>query len=240
MVPPRSLASSLGRLSRIRLAAPSAPRRVPRPRLRAYSSPASFLSTTLSSSPTFFSSVHPSDAHGEPYLQIPAFRTLDGDGSVLAELDPVWLDRLRAVPHATLTKMLEIMTLLPALDTVLSSSQRQGRISFYMTSYGEEGGELGDGRGEGGTACVADAGWSVAGGRVRSCCRERGGLGTNRRGVWAVQGGRSTSPPRISASPAPMIDSFPSRADLGPGRVCQAVIADGPGVQLGLRHRNQR
>ncbi|KAK4050377.1 hypothetical protein OIV83_003446 [Microbotryomycetes sp. JL201] len=35
--------------------------------------------------------------------------------------------------------MYKTMIFMPVMDTILSSSQRQGRISFYMTSYGEEG-----------------------------------------------------------------------------------------------------
>lgn len=127
---------------------PNLPRTPLTPHLRSLSSPASFLSTTLSPSPTFVSSIHPPSPDGTPYPQIPAFRTLDGDGAVLPSLEPAWADKLRAIPHATLSKMYETMTLLPGLDTVLSSSQRQGRISFYMTSYGEEGGESGGRVGE--------------------------------------------------------------------------------------------
>ena len=35
------------------------------------------------------------------------------------------------------------MTLLNSMDRILYESQRQGRISFYMTSYGEEGTHFG-------------------------------------------------------------------------------------------------
>jgi 2-oxoisovalerate dehydrogenase E1 component alpha subunit len=35
------------------------------------------------------------------------------------------------------------MTLLNTMDRVLYESQRQGRISFYMTNYGEEGTHMG-------------------------------------------------------------------------------------------------
>jgi 2-oxoisovalerate dehydrogenase E1 component alpha subunit len=35
------------------------------------------------------------------------------------------------------------MTTLNLMDRVLYESQRQGRISFYMTSYGEEGTHFG-------------------------------------------------------------------------------------------------
>lgn len=41
------------------------------------------------------------------------------------------------------TKMYKGMTLLNFMDRVLYESQRQGRISFYMTNYGEEGTHFG-------------------------------------------------------------------------------------------------
>nr|KAG5692526.1 hypothetical protein BaRGS_018731 [Batillaria attramentaria]KAG5693924.1 hypothetical protein BaRGS_008193 [Batillaria attramentaria] len=40
-------------------------------------------------------------------------------------------------------KMYKDMTLLNTMDRVLYESQRQGRISFYMTNYGEEGTHMG-------------------------------------------------------------------------------------------------
>lgn len=41
------------------------------------------------------------------------------------------------------TKVYKGMTLLNFMDRVLYESQRQGRISFYMTNYGEEGTHFG-------------------------------------------------------------------------------------------------
>ncbi len=35
------------------------------------------------------------------------------------------------------------MTMLNTMDRILYESQRQGRISFYMTNYGEEGTHIG-------------------------------------------------------------------------------------------------
>ena len=43
----------------------------------------------------------------------------------------------------TLIKMYKSMTMLNSMDKVLYESQRQGRISFYMTNYGEEGTHVG-------------------------------------------------------------------------------------------------
>lgn len=40
-------------------------------------------------------------------------------------------------------KMYEKMTLLNTMDKILYECQRQGRISFYMTNYGEEGTHIG-------------------------------------------------------------------------------------------------
>jgi Dehydrogenase E1 component len=43
----------------------------------------------------------------------------------------------------TVLKMYKDMTLLNTMDRILYESQRQGRISFYMTNYGEEGTHIG-------------------------------------------------------------------------------------------------
>ncbi|KAJ6508490.1 branched-chain alpha-keto acid dehydrogenase E1-alpha subunit [Mycena sanguinolenta] len=74
----------------------------------------------------FFNSVTASDE------KIPTFRVLDGvgklvDGAQLPEID-----------QAFARKLYEKMQLLPTLDTVLYNVQRQGKISFHMTSHGEE------------------------------------------------------------------------------------------------------
>lgn len=39
--------------------------------------------------------------------------------------------------------MYHCMTLLNTMDKILYDSQRQGRISFYMTNYGEEATHIG-------------------------------------------------------------------------------------------------
>jgi len=39
--------------------------------------------------------------------------------------------------------MYKSMTLLNSMDRIMYESQRQGRISFYMTNYGEEGTHIG-------------------------------------------------------------------------------------------------
>ncbi|KAG8879602.1 hypothetical protein FRB98_005600 [Tulasnella sp. 332] len=84
-------------------------------------SPASPLTTRLH----FFNSVLDNQ-------QIPTFRILDGAGQVIEGAEVPELDRDSA------RKLYEVMMMLPALDNVLYNSQRQGKISFYMTSHGEE------------------------------------------------------------------------------------------------------
>ncbi|KAF9013298.1 branched-chain alpha-keto acid dehydrogenase E1-alpha subunit [Cyathus striatus] len=69
---------------------------------------------------------------GKPGEQIPTYRVLDGggkpiDGAEIPEIDETFARRLY-----------EKMQLLPALDNILYNVQRQGKISFYMTAYGEE------------------------------------------------------------------------------------------------------
>ena len=43
--------------------------------------------------------------------------------------------------------MYQCMTLLNTMDRILYDAQRQGRISFYMTNYGEEGTQIGSAAG---------------------------------------------------------------------------------------------
>lgn len=43
----------------------------------------------------------------------------------------------------TVTKMFRDMVLLDTMDKILYESQRQGRISFYMTNFGEEAAQIG-------------------------------------------------------------------------------------------------
>ncbi|GAA5981059.1 hypothetical protein JCM10908_003968 [Rhodotorula pacifica] len=88
--------------------------------------------SVLSSTPEFFSSVREGT--------IPAFRLLGPDGQLTEDAaNTEWVERAKEVDGEKLKKMLEIMTTMPILDQILYSSQRQGRISFYMTAYGEEG-----------------------------------------------------------------------------------------------------
>lgn len=62
---------------------------------------------------------------------------MDRQGHVIRE------DQDPKLPEETVVKMYRSMTLLNTMDRILYESQRQGRISFYMTNYGEEGTHMG-------------------------------------------------------------------------------------------------
>ena len=63
---------------------------------------------------------------------IPTYQVMDQHGDVtVAEQDP-------QLSQDELTRLYNIMLTMNAMDVVLYEAQRQGRISFYMTSYGEE------------------------------------------------------------------------------------------------------
>ncbi|EIM86102.1 branched-chain alpha-keto acid dehydrogenase E1-alpha subunit [Stereum hirsutum FP-91666 SS1] len=64
--------------------------------------------------------------------QIPTYRVLDGVGQVLEGAEVPEIDR------DTARKIYENMVLLPIMDNLLYNIQRQGKISFYITAYGEE------------------------------------------------------------------------------------------------------
>nr|XP_023015787.1 2-oxoisovalerate dehydrogenase subunit alpha, mitochondrial [Leptinotarsa decemlineata] len=73
----------------------------------------------------------------QSYKPIPVYRVMDRQGKVLNENENPKL------PDETLVKMYKDMTLLNVMDKILYESQRQGRISFYMTNYGEEATHIG-------------------------------------------------------------------------------------------------
>ncbi|KAE8750384.1 hypothetical protein FOCC_FOCC002943 [Frankliniella occidentalis] len=76
--------------------------------------------------------VHPESR--EPFA---VYRVMDRDGQVLnAEEEP-------KLDQGFVQKMYKDMTMLNTMDRILYESQRQGRISFYMTNYGEEGTHIG-------------------------------------------------------------------------------------------------
>jgi len=71
------------------------------------------------------------------YNGIPIYRVMDRNGIVFDDAhDP-------GIEHEELVKWYKSMTLLNTMDKILYESQRQGRISFYMTNYGEEATHIG-------------------------------------------------------------------------------------------------
>merc|ERR1711983_308315 len=73
----------------------------------------------------------------DEYDGIPIYRVMDNEGSVIhPEQDP-------DLGEDKLVHMYKSMTLLNTMDKILYESQRQGRISFYMTNYGEEATHIG-------------------------------------------------------------------------------------------------
>lgn len=68
---------------------------------------------------------------------IPVYRVMNRKGEIIDESQDPKIDK------DTVIKMYHDMTLLNTMDKVLYDSQRQGRISFYMTNFGEEGTHIG-------------------------------------------------------------------------------------------------
>ncbi|CAK1585079.1 unnamed protein product [Parnassius mnemosyne] len=67
------------------------------------------------------------------YDLIPIYRVMDKNGEVIDNREDPNIDK------DTLLHMYKTMVQLSQMDKILYESQRQGRISFYMTNYGEEG-----------------------------------------------------------------------------------------------------
>lgn len=68
---------------------------------------------------------------------IPIYRVMDRQGQIINPSEDPHL------PQEEVLKLYRSMTLLNTMDRILYESQRQGRISFYMTNYGEEGTHVG-------------------------------------------------------------------------------------------------
>lgn len=72
---------------------------------------------------------------------IPIYRVMDRNGQILDKSqDPNF-------SQETVRKMFRNMVLLTTMDKILYESQRQGRISFYMTNSGEEASHVGSAAG---------------------------------------------------------------------------------------------
>ena len=74
----------------------------------------------------------------DSYDGIPVYRVMDRAGAVI---DPAGHDP--NLSSDEMIKMYKAMTMLNTMDKILYESQRQGRISFYMTNYGEEATHIG-------------------------------------------------------------------------------------------------
>lgn len=73
----------------------------------------------------------------EDVASLPIYRVLDRTGNVLDQSQEPQLSQ------EVVKKMYRNMVQLSVMDKILYESQRQGRISFYMTNYGEEATHIG-------------------------------------------------------------------------------------------------
>lgn len=81
--------------------------------------------------------LQPTLTHPQTVAPIPTYRVLDRDGRVFDKSQEPQLCK------EFVQKMYRNMVQLNVMDKILYESQRQGRISFYMTSYGEEATHIG-------------------------------------------------------------------------------------------------
>lgn len=70
--------------------------------------------------------------------QVPVFRVLNADGSLSQDYEPH-----HSLTAERLVKIYKQMLQLNVMDKIMFDSQRQGRISFYMTNFGEEATQFG-------------------------------------------------------------------------------------------------
>lgn len=68
---------------------------------------------------------------------VPIYRVMDSEGNIIDGASKPNLDQ------SLVKKMFRDMVLLNTMDKILYESQRQGRISFYMTNFGEEASHIG-------------------------------------------------------------------------------------------------
>ncbi|KAG1868342.1 thiamine diphosphate-binding protein [Suillus subalutaceus] len=100
---------------------------------------------TLSTLPAFTSLGCLPTTHSPVVSKLAFFNSVTGDGSKIPNyrvLDtlgvPVEGAEVPEISKHFARRLYENMQLLPTLDDILCSGQRQGRIPFYATSYGEE------------------------------------------------------------------------------------------------------
>ncbi|KAM5538595.1 hypothetical protein V8D89_007624 [Ganoderma adspersum] len=101
--------------------------------------PANALGTLPTSTSPITSKLHFFNSVMSGEKQIPTYRVLDGAGQPIEGAEVPEIDKALAL------KMYKHMVQLPILDETLYNLQRQGRISFYITSYGEEAAVIGSG-----------------------------------------------------------------------------------------------
>jgi 2-oxoisovalerate dehydrogenase E1 component alpha subunit len=71
----------------------------------------------------------------------PIFHIMDLDGNIVNK--DAYAKVRETLNVDTLVKMYKTMIQLETMDTILYNAQRQGRVSFYMTNYGEESAQIG-------------------------------------------------------------------------------------------------
>lgn len=92
------------------------------------------MATKKTTQPEVVTSITVIDNHA---LRIPMFQVLDKDGTVLKGAKAPDLDKELAL------KMFSTMQFIRVLDERMIAAQRQGRISFYLSSLGEEAASIG-------------------------------------------------------------------------------------------------
>ncbi|KAJ3097102.1 hypothetical protein HDU97_005278 [Phlyctochytrium planicorne] len=71
------------------------------------------------------------------YPTIPTYRVLDLEGNLIVPKEDPQLSKEECL------RIYKLMLTLNSMDVIMYEAQRQGRISFYMTSYGEEATHMG-------------------------------------------------------------------------------------------------
>jgi 2-oxoisovalerate dehydrogenase E1 component alpha subunit len=69
--------------------------------------------------------------------KIKCFRVLDEEGNIISK------QYENSIDAETMKKMFRFMVTMNEADTVFNQAQRQSRISFYMTQWGEEAAGIG-------------------------------------------------------------------------------------------------
>lgn len=72
--------------------------------------------------------------------RVPAYRVLSPNGQLLGQMDPTLDDE-------KILHLYKAMLKLNTMDKIMFDSHRQGRISFYMTNFGEEAAQFGSAAG---------------------------------------------------------------------------------------------